>query len=168
MKWSFCVEKTAVIQMGQWVQPIIAEVNPDLLDNLGVLPIPVKGADEDNINYDVGAFLVVTNTGTEAQQAASKDFLNWMLMSDEGKKLVTTTFAIPMDNYDDYPVSNQISQLCESYAQSGNTTPLVQGSYPSGWSDLLGAGVQGYISGTETWDQVISDAKEQWSSLRNQ
>ena len=36
--------KTAVIQMGQWVAPVIDEIDPELRENIGVLPMPFKGS----------------------------------------------------------------------------------------------------------------------------
>lgn len=49
MGGSFCIGRTAVIQMGQWVAPVIDEIDPELRENIGVLPMPLKGVDEDNI-----------------------------------------------------------------------------------------------------------------------
>ena len=37
--------------MGQWVAPVIDEIDPELRENIGVLPMPLKGVDEDNICY---------------------------------------------------------------------------------------------------------------------
>jgi raffinose/stachyose/melibiose transport system substrate-binding protein len=55
---------------------------------------------------------------------------------------------------------------CESFAKSGNTTTLVFSAAPDGWLDLLGAGVQSYISGDKEWSQVVEEAKANWSELR--
>ena len=166
MGGSFCIEKTAVIQMGQWVQPVISEIDPTLLDKIGVLPIPMKGVDEDNICYGIASYMIVNKNASEANKAAAKDFMNWLYMSDTGKGFVTSNIGVPMDNFDEFPSANVISQACESFAKSGNTTTLVFSATPDGWLDLLGAGVQSYISGDKEWSQVVEEAKANWSELR--
>lgn len=166
MGGSFCIEKTAVIQMGQWVQPVINEIDPALLDKIGVLPIPMKGVDEDNICYGIASYMIVNKNASEANKAAAKDFMNWLYMSDTGKGFVTSNIGVPMDNFDEFPSDNVISQACESFAKSGNTTTLVFSAAPDGWLDLLGAGVQSYISGDKEWSQVVEEAKANWSELR--
>ena len=166
MGGSFCIGKTAVIQMGQWVTPIIEEINPDLLDDIGVLPIPLKGVDEDNICYGVASYMTVNKNADDAKKAAAKDFMNWLFLSDEGKALVTTNISVPMDNFDDFPSGNAISLACEPYAKEGNTFSLVFAGYPDGWNDLLAAGIQSYISGDKDWDAVIKEAKTNWTEMR--
>lgn len=166
MGGSFCIGRTAVIQMGQWVAPVIKEIEPELLENIGVLPMPMKGVDEDNICYGVSSYCTVNKNADDAKKAAAKDFLNWLFMSDEGKSLVTLTMGIPMDNYEDYPSANVISVVCEEYAQAGNIFPIVVGGCPDGWSDLFGAGIQSYISGDKEWDAVVEEAKTNWADMR--
>lgn len=166
MGGSFCIEKTAVIQMGQWVQPVIAEINPELLGQIGVLPIPLKGVDENNICYGIGSLRVVNKDASDAERAASKDFLNWLFMSDEGKAFSSSNTSIPMDNYEDFQVANEISRACDVYARSEDIIALIFGSCPDGWNNFHAAGIQSYIAGDKTWDEVIDEAKAEWSKLR--
>ena len=79
MGGSFCIGKTAVIQMGQWVAPVIDEIDPELRENIGVLPMPLKGVDEDNICYGAASYFVVNKNSDDAKKAAAKDFVNWLL-----------------------------------------------------------------------------------------
>lgn len=85
---------------------------------------------------------------------------------DEGKALVSSNISVPMNNFEDYPSSNVISRACEEYAQAGNTFSLVFGGCPDGWLDLLGAGIQGYISGDKEWSTVVEEAKTNWAEMR--
>ena len=163
---SFCIGKTAVIQMGQWVAQVIEEIDPELIKNIGVLPMPMKGLDEDNICYGIASYLAVNKNADEAKKAAAKDFLNWLFMSEEGKALVSSNISVPMDNYENHPSGNMISAACESYAQEGNTFSLVFGGCPDGWLDLLGAGIQSYIAGDKEWNEVVEEAKNNWSEMR--
>lgn len=166
MGGSFCIGKTAVIQMGQWVAPVIDEIDPELRENIGVLPMPLKGVDEDNICYGIASYFVVNKNSDDAKKAAAKDFVNWLLMSDEGKALITSNISLPFDNFADFPSENVISLACEPYAKEGNTFSLVFGGYPDGWSDLLGAGIQSYIAGEKEWDAVVEEAKANWAEMR--
>lgn len=110
--------------------------------------------------------MIVNKNSSDANKAAAKDFINWLYMSDEGKGMVTSNISVPMDNFDDFPSANVISQECESYAKAGNTTTLVFSSAPDGWLDLLGAGVQSYISGDKEWSEVAEEARTNWAELR--
>lgn len=164
----FAIERVAVIQMGQWVVPEIQEIAPELLENIGILPMPLKGVVEDTTCYGTASYLTVNKHSDEAQQAAAKDFLNYMIMSEAGKDVEINVMNgnMPFDNYGDYPVQNPISAAGNEYAEEGKTTPLVFGGYPSGWSDALGADIQSYLAGSMTWDQVIDNAKANWQEMR--
>lgn len=164
----FAIERVAVLQMGQWVVPEIEEIAPELLENIGIIPMPLKGVAEDTTCYGTAAYLTVNQHSDDAQQAAAKDFLNYMIMSEVGKDVEINVMNgnMPFDNYGDYPVQNPISAAGNEYAESGKTTPLVFGGYPSGWSDKLGADIQSYLAGSMSWDQVIENAKANWQELR--
>lgn len=164
----FAIERVAVLQMGQWVVPEIEEIAPELLENIGILPMPLKGVVEDTTCYGTAAYMIVNAHSDDAQQAAAKDFLNYTIMSETGKDVEINIMNnnMPFDNYGDYPVQNPISAASNEYAENNKTTPLVFGGYPSGWSDALGADVQSYLAGSMTWDQVIENAKANWSELR--
>ena len=88
--------------MGQWVAPVIDEIDPELRENIGVLPMPLKGVDEDNICYGIASYFVVNKNSDDAKKAAAKDFVNWLLMSDEGKALITSNISLPFDNFADF------------------------------------------------------------------
>ena len=76
----FAIERVVVIQMGQWVVPEIQEIAPELLENIGILPMPLKGVVEDTTCYGTASYLTVNKPSDEAQQAAANDFLNYMIM----------------------------------------------------------------------------------------
>lgn len=164
----FAIERVAVIQMGQWVVPEIEAISPELLGDIGVLPMPLKGVVEDTSCYGTASYLIVNKNSSEEQQEAAKDFLNYMIMSDTGKDLQINVMNgnMPYDNYEDLTVKNPISVEGNEYQNNGKTTPLVFGGYPSGWTDKLGTDIQGYLAGTLTWDQVIDNAKKNWKEMR--
>lgn len=71
--------------------------------------MPLKGVDEDNICYGIASYFVVNKNSDDAKKAAAKDFVNWLLMSDEGKALITSNISLPFDNFADFPSENVIS-----------------------------------------------------------
>ncbi len=164
----FAIERVAVLQMGQWIIPEVEAIDPELAKEIGVLPMPLKGVKEDTICYGGASYFIVNQNSAEEQQAAAKDFLNFMIMSDEGKDCSINVMNnnVPFDNMADYPVQNVISAEGNAYAAEGKTTPLVFGGYPSGWMDAFGAELQSYIAGTQTWEETIENAKTAWADLR--
>lgn len=164
----FAIERIAVLQMGQWVIPEIEAISPELLDSIGVLPMPLKGGKEDTTCYGTAAYYIVNEHADDAQKEAAKDFLNYMFMSDEGKDIGINIMNnnLPFDNYEDYPVQNPVAIEGNEDAEAGKTTPLVFSGYPSGWYDKLGADIQSYLGGSLSWDEVIENAKANWAELR--
>lgn len=70
--------------------------------------MPLKGVDEDNICYGIASYFVVNKNSDDAKSCC-KDFVNWLLMSDEGKALITSNISLPFDNFADFPSENVIS-----------------------------------------------------------
>lgn len=164
----FAIERIAVLQMGQWVIPEIEAISPELLDSIGVLPMPLKGGAEDTTCYGTASYYIVNDHADDAQKAAAKDFLNYMFMSDEGKDIGINIMNnnMPFDNYEDYPTQNPVSVEGNEDAAEGKITPLVFSGYPNGWSDKLGADIQSYLDGSLSWDEVVENAKSNWKELR--
>ena len=140
--------------------------DPELRENIWRSSNAFKGVDEDNICYGIASYFVVNKIQMMQKKLLQKIFVNWLLMSDEGKALITSNISLPFDNFADFPSENVISLACEPYAKEGNTFSLVFGGYPDGWSDLLGAGIQSYIAGEKEWDAVVEEAKANWAEMR--
>lgn len=162
------IERVAVIQMGQWIIPELEAVDPELAKEVGLLPMPLKGVREDTVCYGGASYFIVNKNSDENQVAAAKDFLNYMIMSDDGKDMCVNVmnYNLPFDNLDGYPVQNVIAADGNRYAEEGRITPIVSGGFPSGWQDTFGPGVQSYIAGTQTWEETIEQAKAAWADLR--
>lgn len=164
----FAIERVAVIQMGQWIIPELEAVDTDLAKEVGLLPMPLKDVREDTICYGGASYFIVNKNSDEAQVKAAKDFLNFMIMSDDGKDMCVNVmnYNLPFDNLEDYPVQNVISADGNQYAAEDRITPIVSGGFPSGWQDAFGAEIQSYIAGTQTWEETVEKAKTAWADLR--
>ena len=164
------IERVAVAQQGNWISSEVANVSEDVLDNLGILPIPLKGVVEDSIAVGVSNYWCVNSKSSDAEKKAAKDFLNWLYQSDEGKQIVVNDlgFIPAFDNYDDVTISDPLSAEVKRYVDAGKTIPWVFSGQPSGWDSKVAANIQNYLAGSMTWDEVIAQNIADWESMREQ
>lgn len=160
------IERVAVIQMGQWVMPEVLAVDPEMESKLGLLPIPLKGINENSIVVGIGGGWVVNKNGSPAELAAAKEYLTWWNYTEEGQAeyandIIMTGFMNPP-----LEPTNVIAKAGIEYVNAGNTIPVSFGGFPTGFSDRLGSGIQSYLSGSTQWDDMIEVAKEDWAALR--
>ncbi|MFT8887814.1 MAG: extracellular solute-binding protein [Ethanoligenens sp.] len=169
----FALGKVAVIQQGNWVYPTLKGIDPDLAKNVGIIPIPVEssaGTITGKIPVGVASYWAVNSKRDKDTVAASEKFLNWLYTSDEGKKFIINDFNFipPFKGYSEDLLKNldPISQAIEQYVTAGNVSTWVFNDYPSGFTDKVGADINKYIAGQLTWDQFVTNTKNNWSSLR--
>ena len=88
----FASGETAMMQQGNWTQPMIDKISPDM--NIGFLPMPINddAAANDKLQVGVPNNWVVNKNAPDADKQAAKDFLNWMVSSEAGKKALVEDF----------------------------------------------------------------------------
>lgn len=162
------IERVAMIQQGNWISPEVVSVDPELLDDLGMLPIPVEGYKEDCITSGVPSYWSINKESDDKVKEEAKRFLDWMYQSDEGKDLIVNDFLFipPFINYEGIEPQDALSKEVKKYTDAGRTMPWVLRGFPTGWSLNVGGSVQKYLSGDITWDQVTEEAKEAWKDAR--
>lgn len=163
------IERVAVIQQGNWIYGGVAGIDQNVADNLGFLPLPMKGVREDSIAIGVPMYWSINSGAPDADKAAAKDFLNWLYTSDEGKKLVVNEmfFIPPLSGYDDVQPADPLAQDIMMYANEGRTMPWVFMGYPTDWGmGILGEQVQKYYAGAATWEEVVETVKAKWNEMR--
>ena len=107
--------------------------------------------------------------GNEAEVQASKDFLDYLYTTEEGKRIVLEDFKfVPAyKGYDTEKISDPLSKDVDTYYTEGNTTGWVFMGYPTGWGmDKLGANIQKYVAGEMPWDKLVEEAKTTWAEAR--
>ena len=166
----FLLEKSACVQQGTWVIPVVNEQSPEMLSKLDFIPynLPDGSTDGKYIAYP-GQFWVINKNVSEKQIEASKNFLNWMYDSEEGRKILTDDcgFISPFENAKtDGSVLNE--KILDAYS-SGNSIPGdLSLAGPATWSEkVVGASVQKYLAGLAKWEDVVKEAKDKWKSLRS-
>lgn len=165
----FSLERVAMIQQGNWVYPSIAEMDEELAENIGLLPIPVEGY-EGSLPVGIPNYWAVNSNADDAEVEASKGFLDWMYTSDIGKESVLNNFKfIPAyEGYDTEKIADPLSREIYEYASEGNTIGWIFTGYPSNpWGEaVIGANMQKYLSGDMTWEELEADSIEKWEEKR--
>ncbi|MDT2832672.1 ABC transporter substrate-binding protein [Vagococcus carniphilus] len=170
MEELFSNEKVALTQQGNWVFGTIDEINPEFAEEgVGILPIPIDGASEQKLPVGVPNYWAFNKNSKDAEQKEAKKFIDWLNTSDAGKKAVLEEFKfIPAYNgYDTAKIADPLSKEVYEYSSKGNTTGWVFMGYPTDWGmNVLGAGIQKYVSDETSWDDLMTDVKKQWDSSR--
>ena len=166
----FSLEDVAMIQQGNWVYNSVYDMDPDLAENqIGIMPVPVEGF-EGSIPAGVPMYWAVNSQSDDQVVQASKDFLDWMYTSEEGKTAVLEElkFIPAYKDYDSSKIADPLSQTIYEYAEAGNTIEgWVYSAAPTGWTqEVLGANIQKYISESTSWEDAISTSRERWEEER--
>lgn len=162
----FLDETAAMFQQGNWREIEIIAANPNM--EFGLLPMPLG---EDSVAGDVLAvgvpfYLVVNEKSTEAEKAAAKDFLNWLVTSDFGKNALVESFGfIPAYPDIEAGVLGGISADIAEYSNAGKIVPWVFGLFPDGVSLEMSESFQKYVAGAQDWDTTLEQFDATWDRL---
>jgi raffinose/stachyose/melibiose transport system substrate-binding protein len=154
----------AMIQQGNWKQPRIYDVDPDL--PMGFVPISFNNDTKamDRLPVGVPMFLAVNKQSSQAEIDVCMDFLEWFMTDDFAKMTMTDKFgSIPGYNtIDPATVKGDLSQDILRFAVAGKTVPWVFGYYTQGvvkeWGDLT----QAYVGGQFDFDTLLRRMQESW------
>lgn len=162
--------KVAIIQQGNWVYPTVSDIDENFANNgMGILPYPVPGVKEDCYPVGVPMYWAVNTGKSQEVQKAAKDFIDWLYLSDAGKKIVVEKFKfIPAyKGYSSDSVVDPLGKQLLTAANEGKTINWVFMGYPDGWGmNKLGADIQLYVNGSLDWNEVVEKAKASWAEAR--
>ena len=105
---------------GNWDWSVLAEY--DYTENMGMMPVPNDSEDGSNEKLVGGGskYFYIDNGVSEAQQAAAKEFLNWLVYDEEGQDfLVNTCALVPAYSNITLPVSDPLGASVKSFADAG-------------------------------------------------
>ncbi len=91
--------KTAFWFNGNWAWPNLEEAGADTDDEYGFLPYFMNDDPDDFVNRQIQGspskqIMVDGQMATEKQQAAAKEFLNWIVYSEIGQQMLVKTCAL--------------------------------------------------------------------------
>lgn len=161
----FASGKSAFIQQGNWTINQLNEVNDQL--DIAFLPISISDdADWGNDSIPVGVpnYWVVNSQMAPEVVEASKEFLNYMAMSERGHRFMTEEAKyIPAFTNVDVTNSDPLAKSIIEYANAGKTIPWVWHAFPSGMNENdAKQAFQDYVGGNKTWDEVLAFLDEKW------
>ena len=170
----FALGKCAMVQNGNWAWSQISEVDGNTVkeNEIKFMPIytGVKGEEKQGICIGTENYFAINNKASEADQQATKDFINWMFTSEKGKDLVTNElgFIDPFDTFTEEeapqdPLAKEVIKYLgnkDLYNIDWNFT-----TFPSQtFKDDFGAALLEYCNGNMKWDDVKKHVVEEWAS----
>ncbi len=159
--------KTAFWFNGNWAWPNLAEADAEEEDNYGFLPYFLNNDEGDFVNRQIQAspskqIMLDGIVATEQEQAAAKQFLNWMVFSEIGQQmLVKTCKIIPPFHNNPYEPSDPLSRDIYNQVQAGtafNASAIVPNDH---WA-VLGAAMQKYLAGRSDRAELIQSIESYW------
>lgn len=159
--------KTAFWFNGNWAWPNLAEAGADEEDEYGFLPYFLNNDKADFVNQKIQAspskqVMLDGQVATEKEQAAAKEFLNWIVFSEIGQQmLVKTCNIIPPFQNNPYEPSDPLSADIYEHVHDGNAfnaSAIVPNDH---WS-VLGAAMQKYLADRSDRAELTQAIQTYW------
>ena len=159
--------KTAFWFNGNWAWPNLSEAGAENEDEYGFLPYFMNDDEEDFVNWQIQAspskqVMMDDQVATDNEQAAAKEFLNWIVYSEVGQQmLVKTCNVIPPFTNNPYEPSDPLSRDIYEKVHEGkvfNAAAIVPNDH---WS-VLGAAMQKYLADRSDREELMESVQEYW------
>jgi len=161
----FATGEAAMMQQGNWTQVQIDGINPDL--NLGILPMPITNEPNDKLFVGVPNFWVV-NKNSQVK-AEAKEFLEWLVTSDVGKKYMTEEFkfipAFSSIQASEEELGDLAAEIMK-YSQENKTLSWNFNRFPEGVPQEFGSTIQAYVAGKSDKNALLEALQQNWDSLK--
>lgn len=165
----FALGEAAFYQNGTWAWTDLQKAGMKA-DQVGMLPIYIGAKGEENQGLATGSenYLCINAKASEADQKASKDFLNWVVTSDEGIKALSEDmgFTTPFKTFDKVKSDNPLVEEAVEDSNSGkqqvawNFTMMPSEE----WKNQLGQDMLAYAQGNGSWDDVQKAFVDNWKT----
>lgn len=163
--------KTAFWFNGNWAWPNLKEADAENEDEYGFLPYFVSNDTEDFANRQIQAspskqVMLDGQIATELQQAAAKDFLNWIVYSEIGQQmLVYRCNVIPPFSNNPYEPVDPLSRDIYERVHEGtafNASAIVPNDH---WA-VLGAAMQKYLAERSDREELTETIVDYWAEQK--
>ena len=151
---------------GNWDWSLIKDFNEEA--NLGMMPVPQSTADDFNTKLVGGGskyfFIDSSDSTSDEQVQAAKDFLNWLVNDAEGNAFLTERCAlVPAYSNIDASSLDPLSKCVKEYADAA---ALVDNyNYcPDDHYSVLGAAMQKYLAGEIDRAGLAGEVEGYWAS----
>lgn len=152
---------------GNWDWSVIAAY--DYTENLGMMPVPNDSNDGTNEKLVGGGskyfFIDSSEQTSDAQREAAKDFLNWLVMDEEGQDfLVNSCALVPAYSNITLPVSDPLGASVKSYADAGALIDNYN-YLPDDHYSICGASFQKYLAGQIDRAGLAEEINAYWATV---
>lgn len=163
--------KTAFWFNGNWAWPNLEEAGAEKEDEYGFLPYFLNNDESDFVNHQIQGspskqIMMDGQMASEKEQAAAKEFLNWIVYSEIGQQmLVKTCNVIPPFHNNPYEPADPLSRNIYERVQAGeafNASAIVPNDH---WS-VLGAAMQKYLAGRCNREELIQMIEDYWAEQK--
>lgn len=164
----FTSGKTAMILQGNWIQPMIDKLQPDM--KIGILPIPINEEIEKStlIIHTSGYWVVNKQTSPEKKKEA-KRFLNWMVSSEQGQKLMTERLRfIPAFEHVDMQRADPLTSEIVHYYKKNRTLSYIWSDIPTSVKREFGNDTQRYIKHGWNHTQLLKAYQKSWEQAQSE
>ena len=163
--------KTAFWFNGNWAWPNLEEAGAEKDDEYGFLPYFLNNDEDDFVNQQIQGspskqVMMDGQMASENEQAAAKEFLNWIVYSEIGQQmLVKTCNVIPPFHNNPYEPADPLSRNIYERVQAGeafNASAIVPNDH---WS-VLGAAMQKYLADICDREKLIEMIEDYWAEQK--
>ncbi|WP_078410067.1 ABC transporter substrate-binding protein [Priestia abyssalis] len=163
----FAEGKAAMIQQGNWVQPMIDQLSPNM--NIGFLPLPISDEKKnDALVVNVPNYWVVNKQTTPEKKKEAKKFLNWMVSSEQGKRFMTEEFKF-IPAFKNIKAANLGPLATETitYYKAGKTLDSNWFNFPVGVREEFGLAMQLYVGKQLNRQQLLHEFQKSWDKAKS-
>ncbi len=158
--------------MGDWLWSTIGNLE-GIDDEYGFIPVPISNNADDYGNTQVVVsqpkLLAIDNSGsTPEQQAAAKEFIKWMLTSDEGHNALVREmgFNVPYKGVE-IESTNVPAKAIAQYISEGKTIDLSIFNYlPADYWVKTGDSMLKYLAGKIDRQELTKEVEDYWKTVK--
>jgi raffinose/stachyose/melibiose transport system substrate-binding protein len=163
--------EAAIWANGVWAWPNIAEAGAESTAEYGFLPFVLGNDTSDFANTSIQAapskqVMIDNKQATPEQQAAAKEFLNWLVYEESGQQMLVETCAlIPACSNNAFEPLDPLGRDIKTRMAAGTT---YNSSYiaPSDHWSVVGAFMQKYIAKESTREELTQNIEGYWTSQK--
>lgn len=170
----FALGQVAMVQNGNWGWGQISGVEGNTVEEANVKFMPiytgVEGEENQGLCTGTENFFCINSKVSEADQAASIAFVEWLFSSETGKDSVTNAlgFIAPFSTFeDDETPTDPLAKEVLRYMEDSSKTSVAWNftTFPSQtFKDNFGSALLEYAAGSIVWDDVVETVVGGWAT----
>lgn len=149
---------------GTWTWPELESMGASKSDDYTIMAYPNGSDSAGKVMAAPTKYIVVDNSNaTEEQQAAAKEFLNYLVADEAGQKALIEDLGIvcAFTNNPNVP-SDPVNKALMEYISSGDTVTYLPLSFPSDYRDTITPSVQKLMTGEGDIRAVADVLNDYW------